>query len=291
MGQRVVVSPEQIKFYQDNGYLVVEEFLTPSELDELRGVVEELVEESRGVTEHTDRFDIEPTHTADAPALRRIKSPARNHPLFKQYARSDPFADLVEPLMGNHGVRYQHDKLNMKTSDIGSPVEWHQDFAFHPHTNDDLLAIGVALDACTVDNGCLMVIPGSHRWEILDHHNDGVFVGAIAPSEAGVDLDAAVPVIVPAGGVSVHHARTLHGSALNRSSQSRRLWLVGYAATDAWPIDGVADLDTFHEYLIRGENSPAYRSTDQIVRVSMPRPYDGGSIYELQRHARETVYR
>ena len=90
-----------------------------------------------------------------------------------------------------------------------------------------------------------MVIPGSHRWEILDHHNDGVFAGAIAPTEAGVDLDAAVPVIVPAGGVSVHHVRTLHGSAPNRSSQSRRLWLVGYAATDAWPIQGVADLDTF----------------------------------------------
>ena len=286
-----MVSPEQVEFYQENGYLVVEEFLTPSELDEILGVVDELIEESRGVSEHDDRFELESTHSADAPALRRLKGPARNYPLFKQYARSDSFADLVEPLMGNHGVRYQHDKLNMKTSDIGSPVEWHQDFAFHPHTNDDLLAIGVALDACTVDNGCLMVIPGSHRWEILDHHNDGVFAGAIAPSEAGVDLDAAVPVTVPAGGVSVHHVRTLHGSAPNRSSQSRRLWLVGYAAADAWPIEGVADLDTFHEYLIRGENTPAYRCTDQIFRVNAPQGPGAGSIFEIQRAAKETVYR
>ncbi len=286
-----MVSPEQVEFYQENGYLVVEEFLTPSEVDEILGVVDELVEESRGLTENDDRFELESTHSADAPALRRLRTPASNYPLFKQYARSDLFADLVEPLMGDHGVRYHSDKLNMKTSDVGSPVEWHQDFAFYPHTNDDVLAIGVALDPCTIDNGCLMVIPGSHRWEILDHHSDGVFAGAIAPSEAGVDLDAAVPVTVPVGGVSVHHARTLHGSAPNLSSQSRRLWLVGYAAADAWPIQGVRDLDTFHEYLMRGENTPAYRCIDQTVRVNAPQGSGAGSIFDIQRAAKETVYR
>jgi ectoine hydroxylase-related dioxygenase (phytanoyl-CoA dioxygenase family) len=101
--------------------------------------------------------------------------------------RSDAILDCVAPLIGP-GVRFQGDKLNMKTAEVGSPVEWHQDFAFYPHTNDELLAVGIALDDCLLENGCLLVIPGSHKGPVLDHHQDGVFVGAISPSRAGVDL-------------------------------------------------------------------------------------------------------
>jgi ectoine hydroxylase-related dioxygenase (phytanoyl-CoA dioxygenase family) len=43
----------------------------------------------------------------------------------------------------------------------GSPVEWHQDFAFHPHTNDDVFALGIYFDDATLDNGCMLMIPGS----------------------------------------------------------------------------------------------------------------------------------
>ena len=54
-------------------------------------------------------------------------------------------------------------KINIKAPEYGAAVEWHQDWAFYPHTNDDLLAIGVALDDCEEENGPLMVIPGSHK--------------------------------------------------------------------------------------------------------------------------------
>ena len=84
--------------------------------------------------------------------------------------------------MGPSGVRYQTGKLNMKAAGYGAAVEWHQDWAFYPHTNDDLLAIGIYLDDCGPDNGPLMVIPGSHRWPISDHHSEGVFCGAIDPT-------------------------------------------------------------------------------------------------------------
>ena len=47
-----------------------------------------------------------------------------------------PPAQLIGP-----GVRYNGHKLNMKSGEYGSPVEWHQDWAFYPHTNDDLLAV------------------------------------------------------------------------------------------------------------------------------------------------------
>ena len=58
-------------------------------------------------------------------------------------------------------------------------MEWHQDWAFYPHSNDDLLAVGVAIDDMTRENGCLMIMPGSHRGKINNHHQDGCFVGAV----------------------------------------------------------------------------------------------------------------
>ena len=140
--------------------------------------------------------------------------------------------NIVEQLIGP-GVSHNGHKLNMKYPEFGSPVEWHQDWAFYPYTNDDLLAVGVAIDDMSLENGCLMVIPGSHKGPTYDHHQNGIFVGAV--TDPNFSSDNAVPVQVKAGGISIHHVRTLHGSAPNTSSNPRRLLLLQYCAIDAWP--------------------------------------------------------
>ena len=93
------------------------------------------------------------------------------------------------------GVRFQTGKLNMKSAGDGSAVEWHQDWAFYPHTNDDLLAVGIMLDDVDETNGPLCVLPGSHRGVIHDHHANGVFCGAIDPIESQIDFSSAVELI------------------------------------------------------------------------------------------------
>ena len=95
--------------------------------------------------------------------MRRIKEPHNVHPAYREIAFSKKIAEILSPLIGPSGIRYQTGKLNMKAAGYGAAVEWHQDWAFYPHTNDDLLAIGIYLDDCGPDNGPLMVIPGSHR--------------------------------------------------------------------------------------------------------------------------------
>src|SRR4029453_4231804 len=105
--------------------------------------------------------------------------------------------DIVGALVGPE-IRYQGSKLNMKSAEYGSAVEWHQDFSFYPHTNDDLLAVGIAVDNCLPENGCMLMIPGSHRWPILDHHQDGVFVGAVGAEGGGLGLSQAPPGTSPA---------------------------------------------------------------------------------------------
>ena len=79
----------------------------------------------------------------------------------------------------------------MKSAGYGAAIEWHQDWAFYPHTNDDLAAVGVMFDDMEIENGPLMIIPGSHRGPIFDHHADGVFCGAMDPDNHDVDLASA----------------------------------------------------------------------------------------------------
>jgi ectoine hydroxylase-related dioxygenase (phytanoyl-CoA dioxygenase family) len=271
----------QIDSYNTNGFLAVEGVYSHAEMKEARAVVEEFVERSRAVTAHTDVYDLEPGHSPAEPRVRRIKSPYLHHPTFDRLVRQERMLDVVAALIGP-GIRLHGNKLNMKSAGYGSAVEWHQDFAFYPHTNDDILAVGVALDDCLLENGCMLMVPGSHRWPILDHHQDGVFVGAFDLEREGIDLRQAVPVEVHEGGITLHHCRTAHGSAVNTSPAPRRLFLMELAAVDAWPSLGVADLAAFDAKILRGQPTPSYRVKSMDIRVPFPKHERVGSIYEIQ---------
>jgi len=284
-----MLSQREIDFYRTNGYLAVDGVLTETEVAEGRRIVEEFVERSRSVTDHDAVFDLEPGHTPERPRVRRLKEPVAQHPFFDAVMRKAAVLDVIADLMGP-AIRFQGSKLNMKSADFGSPVEWHQDFAFYPHTNDDLLAVGVALDDCTLENGCLLMLPGSHRWPILNHHQDGVFVGAIDVEQEGVDLSAAVPVTVRAGGITLHHTRMLHASAPNTSPLPRRLLLLQFAAVDAWPVLGVPDLAKFDSWVLRGQPTSRYRVTEMDIRLPLPKHERQGSIYEIQTAFRPKVF-
>ena len=269
----------EINAYHENGYLVVNNVLNDAEVQELRKVTDYFVDQSRAFSEHTDVFDLEPGHTAAEPRLRRLKSPVQQHEIYDQIMRHAGILDIVEELMGP-GVRTNGNKLNMKSPQFGSPIEWHQDWAFYPHTNDDLLAVGVCMDDCLVENGCMLVIPGSHKGPILDHNQDGHFCGAV--TEEVKNADEAVPMEVYAGGISLHHVRTLHASALNTSPYPRRLLLFQMRALDAWPLMGFGDWEDFNSNILRGEPTNKARVTDVPVRMPLPPSLKTGSIYEQQ---------
>lgn len=275
----LLLTDEQVAAYHRAGYVTVPGVLDAEEVAELQAVSDDFVERSRTVIAHTDVFDLEPGHTAAHPRLRRLKSPHRQHPAYDRLVRDPRILDLVGQLIGP-GIRLHGTKLNLKSPDGGSPLDWHQDWAFYPHTNDDVLAVGVAIDDMTTANGCLMVVPGSHTGPTLDHHQDGVFVGAIDTPGAGA---GAVPVELPAGGVSLHHARLIHGSAPNVSDRPRRLLLFEYAAADAWPLLGATGgWDAYHAALLRGDEVREPRVEALPVRLPLPQPAQNGSIFELQ---------
>ena len=109
----------------------------------------------------------------------------------------------------------------------------------------NVLAAGVFLDDVDADNGCTMVIPGSHSGPVYDHHTDGLFVGGmdvVAGAAAGCDFASAAGICGPAGTVSVHHVRAVHGSDHNRSRRPRRLLFIECVAADAWPLLGARSI-------------------------------------------------
>ncbi len=285
----MLLRQDQIDFYRANGYLIVNDVLSPDQVAEGRRIVEEFTERSRALTESDDVFDLEPRHTAEKPAIRRLKSPAKQHPFFDGLIHSDPILDPLESLIGPN-IRALGSKLNLKAAGVGSPVEWHQDLAFHPHSNDNLLAIGIAFDDCSLVNGCLLVIPGSHLGPVLDHHQDGYFVGAVDVRAQGIDTTHATPVEMPAGSIEIHHVRMLHASAPNTSPNPRRLLLFDIAAADAFPIGlPIGELDAYNAQIVRGTPQQPRTADQPPVRLPLP-VRKTGTIYEVQKQLRESAF-
>ena len=285
-----MLTAQQIETYQRDGYLVIPRLIEGAQLAELRALTDRIVSEARGVAANDDLYDLEPSHSATLPRVRRLK-PAifKRYAFFRALTREPKITSLLSGLLGPD-IRLYGGKLNMKSAGYGSPVEWHQDWAFYPHTNDDVLATGIYLDDCDMDNGPLMVVPGSHHGPTWDHHAGGRFCGALDPEACDIDLAKAVPLMGPAGSMTIHHARLVHGSALNRSNRQRRLLLHEYTAADAWPLMGVANFDDFNERMVLGTPSVEPRIVATPVRMPLPAADHQGSIYENQRSAGQRYF-
>jgi ectoine hydroxylase-related dioxygenase (phytanoyl-CoA dioxygenase family) len=268
--------------YDRDGFVVVPDLLGPEAREELRGVIADLVVAAAAVDTHSAVYDLEPGHTRAEPRVRRIKTPHKVHPAFDAVVRAAPVIAVLTELLGPD-LRLKSSKLNMKAARYGSPVEWHQDWAFYPHTNDDLLAIGVMLDDMELDNGPLCVVPGSHKGPVWNHHgDDGRFCGLVDPADIETEIASAVALTGRAGSMSFHHVRALHGSALNTSDRNRNLLLYEVAAADAWPLLGGGDIDEFNAQMLTGRPTVEPRMTSVPVRLPLPPAARQGSIYENQ---------
>ncbi len=288
-----VLTPDQIAFYKANGYLILENRIPDRIITALHTEIARFEDEARSMTRSNDRIDLEDSHRPDAPRLRRIKLPH----LISDVARDLMYSDLVlgpaRDLIGPD-LRLHTTKLNMKSAGFGAAVEWHQDFAFYPHTNDDVLAVAVILDDMREENGPLLVFPGTHKGPIFDHRSNGVFVGAMDLAASGLNPDDAVPLTGPAGSISIHHARIVHGSALNTSHRDRRLLFYEIMAADAFPIMGsMTRFDSIEDYdsrMLCGAPTLHPRLVSVPVRVPLPPPDTVGSIYEIQRGLRNRAF-
>lgn len=281
-----MLTKTQIEQYETQGYTLVPNALPPELLDELRSVTDEICAQASELTEHSPALDLEPSHTVDEPRVRRIKQPQNVHPFYSELARHPAVLDPIKPILGPNIRLRAGCKINMKNPSHGSAVEWHQDWAFYPHTNQSVLAVGILLDDMDETNGPVMFLDGSHRGPVYSHHSQGAFCGAINLSEASLNVSNAREMYATAGSMTIHHARLVHGSAVNRSDRPRRILFYEFTSADAWPLAGIehlTNIDEFNSRMVCGESTLEPRMESVPVKMPLPVAKYQGSIYENQR--------
>ena len=232
-----LLSDEDLRNYQERGYLHLESFVEAATLTDLQRAAAEFVEVSRGLETSNKMLDLEPSHTSENPRIRRLNSPVDNHDTFRTFALEGPAAALACSILGGP-VRYHHSKLNFKWSGGGEEIKWHQDIQFWPHTDFSPLTIGVYLADVDDVMGPMGVFPSSHQGPLYDQYLDsGEWGGAMNPKDvAQLDMNEIVWLTGPAGSVTVHNCCMIHGSVPNNSPNPRPLLLQTYSAVQSYPI-------------------------------------------------------
>ncbi|WP_119165136.1 phytanoyl-CoA dioxygenase family protein [Algihabitans albus] len=251
-----VLSQDQRAFYLEKGYLLVDELIDAETIAGLNRVTAAFVEKSRERRESDGVYDLAPGHCADAPRVRRLKTPDAQDKAYWDFAcglLADVAADLVGP-----NVAFHHSKLNFKWADsdpTANAVRWHQDAPFYPHTNYSPLTIGTYLTDVAADDGPLIVLPGSHDGPLYDHYDAaGTWTGCLSDADAaGLDTSQAQVLAGSAGSITVHNCRSVHASEPARSSTARPLLLNAYTSADAFAYTANPSRSRNDRALLRGE--------------------------------------
>ena len=282
------LTEEQVSQYVTDGYLVVPSVFDDEELQQVDQTISEMARQALESGRFEKVMELEPEQVSGRRVPRRIYNPFEQHERFRKLAVDDRILNRIELLIGPN-IALQHSKLNMKPAKVGSIVEWHQDLAYFPHTNADLVTTLIYLDDATEENGCLQVLPRQHN-HFFDHRlADGTFAGMIAETIDDGRFGPPVALAAPAGSVIFMHCITPHSSLPNVSDKPRRTLIFEYRAEDAFPIyfgDYVYEMERYTHHL-RGEPS-------QVARFGGPPPVipnisdnaQRKSLYTLQSEAR-----
>jgi ectoine hydroxylase-related dioxygenase (phytanoyl-CoA dioxygenase family) len=278
-----VITEDQRAFYFEHGYLLLENLISPEWIQRLREATDRMVERSRGMTESDAVIDIEKGHSAEAPRLRRVSSPVDHDPVYWEFASQSAIADVAADLAGPD-IKYHHSKLNFKWAKGGEEVKWHQDISFWPHTNYSPLTIGTYLDDVGPDQGPIGILPGTHNGPIFDQYGEeGVWAGSLSENTLnGLDLDRVEYLTGPAGSVTIHNCRAIHGSKPNDAAKGRPLLLNAYSSADAYPYTYNPIQSPHYGEVIRGK--PARWARHDPRPCQIPPDWSGGyiSIYAVQ---------
>ena len=287
------LTPDQIRRYREEGCLVVENAIDTALLgrlhDDFAGWVEESRRHDRPYGETIDgrpRFDVEPGHSVARSGLRRVNAPIEVSEAFHQAMADSRMTDMVADLVGPN-VKLHHTKINSKLPGSATAVDWHQDFPYTPHSNDDLVTALLFVDEVTEENGPLAVVTGSHRGPIHSLWHDGKFTGSVA-RDVVADCEAkAIHCTGPAGTVCLMHSRLLHGSTANRSSAPRTLFISVYSAEDAVALSRNPVPTKYEGLIVRGRETGRIRSMNfDVERPQYPKT---ASFFDQQAAGRSTA--
>jgi ectoine hydroxylase-related dioxygenase (phytanoyl-CoA dioxygenase family) len=227
------LTPEQVAFFQENGYLLVGKLFEDEDLERLRERAEWI---ASGEAEHVPGSlrQVEPRVTRGeltaedyALSLRKMSHLAWHDAVMLAHARDPRITDRISALLGPDLKLYQ-DQLFMKPPRIGSRQPYHQDqpLGFHIDPPERMVTCWLALDDATLENGCLRVLPGTHRDGLLSREGIQEYERMALEGQ----LPQEVPLVLKAGECSFHHGHILHSSYPNLSDRRRRGYATHYVS-------------------------------------------------------------
>jgi len=277
------ISRKQQESYFDNGYLLIENAISSQILCKLQDSTAQAIDDSRQVTQSDATWDLEPGHRSDNPRLRRLTSPNDYDDTYWAYASSETITEILSDLIGPD-IKFHHSKLNFKWAGGGEEVKWHQDISFWPHTNYTPCTVGLYLEDCGNEQGPLGVIAGSHKGPLFDQYNqDNQWVGCLSDEDIiQLDMSRETYLPGPAGSITIHNCRTVHGSKINRTERPRPLLLNAYAAADAMTYTFNPARSKYDQHIVRGQAARWARHDPEPCLL--PPDWSGGytSIFSLQ---------
>jgi ectoine hydroxylase-related dioxygenase (phytanoyl-CoA dioxygenase family) len=248
---RYRLSDEQVRFFDDNGYLAGVRILTDEQVETLRGELQGLFDPAHPGNDLFHEF-----HTNESPDPDQVLFHAlgawRITPAFHDLLWHPAFTVPASQLLGG-AVRFWHDQLFCKPARHGGVVAWHQDYSYWTRTTPMAhLTCWIGLDDSTRDNGCLHYVPGSHRWELLPITGLAGDMDAIRTvlSEQMGERFQPVPIELRKGEASFHHPLMVHGSFANRTERPRRATVINVfrdgvvSASDQPLLRGVPPIPT-----------------------------------------------
>jgi phytanoyl-CoA hydroxylase len=263
-----------VERFQKDGFVVLENALTDSQLSSLNGELSMWVEESKGnekpygkIMDGRPRFDLQvDTHSFESPALRRITSPAEISQACLDVVKDNKALDLVSEIFGPN-IKHWTNKINLKLPGSGTEVKFHQDFPFEPHSNEDLMTVLFFLDDVTLENGPLEVVAGSHQGPLYSLWHDGIFTGAVSEEIEAECKTKAISCVGKAGSACLMHSKLMHGSKSNNTKSPRSLFIVSYTAEDAVKLTKNPLPSELEGMIVRGKKTGTVRSSNYSVEL------------------------
>ena len=214
---------KDLNLFKKNGFLVKENLISLKEISKINKIVKEVISKEKkgnkgngvnGTQSYNNYHFVYNSNSSKNKEILRLNNPQNRHKIFYQLSRNKKIISIAKKLLGGT-VRFHLGKLNFKLPNKkkGSEIGWHQDWAFYPHTNDDLITVGIYLDDCYEKNGPLKIIKNSHKKKLYSHHNkENYFVGKIDTKKNKIGANNSISITGTAGTVVFFHCRSVHGS-------------------------------------------------------------------------------
>ncbi|MFC3198870.1 phytanoyl-CoA dioxygenase family protein [Parapedobacter deserti] len=227
------VSNEQIDFYRENGYVVIEDFLNAEELEHWRNAVTRAIQVRNGlkIPGKDVRLGEEDGINEDAAYFNNVFDQLLNLWQTSEEVRElmvdDRIGKMAADLAEVDGIRIWHDQTLIKRP-WANPTSWHLDTPFWSFSDRRALSIWVALDDATLENGCLFFIPGSHKTTTFENAGIGKNMGGIFEVYPEFKQAKSHAAVMKAGSCSFHNGLTIHGAHANMTPGYRRAMTCAY---------------------------------------------------------------